>query len=123
MQEDKAASLDHQIQKMNSEIAISPSKPEETLIDLKSMPTFRDKPIKQDSQSNALLEWPMRVAYADVPMREITNDTTQEDCFVWPPASMSDCLADEDMLVWLACQTPDTMQSLFPLNPKLTREH
>lgn len=123
MQDEKLASMALQNQKAIPEITTSPTKPEETTIDLKSMPTFRDKPIKQDSQSNILSDLPMRVAYADVPMREFANDTTQEDCFVWPPAKMSDCLADEDMLVWLACQTPETVQQLFPVNQNLSREH
>ena len=81
---------------------------EETTIDLKSMPTFRDKPRIKEAQGLLPTEWPIKVAYstvpfADVTMRENANDTTQEDCFVWPPSSMGDCLSNNDMLVWLSC--------------------
>jgi len=85
------------------------NKHEDTLIDLKSMPTFRDKPIKQEAHLVSK-EWPLKVALVGISGKEFSNDTTSEDYFVWPPSSMETCLANEEILVWLACQSPATIE-------------
>ena len=117
--QDESAHCDRKDQRIQDSSSLN--RLEDTLIDLKSMPTFRDKPIKQETQILSK-EWPLKIPFSDIPLIEFSNEATSEDYFVWPPSSMEDCLANEDILVWLACQTPATIQQLFPVNPKLTRE-
>ena len=77
-------------------------------IDLKSMPTFKDKPLLQKAASiDSIPEakeaqdasLPFKVHYKDIPYENagqaMEEEATTEDCFEWPPASIFDPLADE----------------------------
>ena len=98
--------------------------------DLKSMPTFKDKPIRlaAPETEDQQVEWPMKVFYKEITThsekgdRPDKNNEEEDDCFMWPPESTADILSDEDQLIWLASQTPAMIQKLFPINPKLTRQ-
>ena len=77
--------------------------------DLKSMPTFKDKPINQltaEALEKVDHEWPMKVFYKEIKSNSENGDGQEKDCFMWPPESTADVLSDEEQLIWLASQTP-----------------
>ena len=88
-------------------------------IDLKSMPTFRDRPMLNDPHNQTTkLDLPLHVPYAHVPYAD-----RGDEYFTWDPETIGSTEeVSEDMLVWLACQSAEAVQQLLPVRPSLTRD-
>lgn len=84
------------------------------LIDLKSMPTFADRPIcaAPSAQDPSSVKLPLIVPFKSVPVCPVDRI---QDVFTWPPERANLAEEDEDMLAWLGMQPPARMPILLPV--------